>query len=215
MRTENELHSVHFLSAAGLVWRGALKKTTIRIDLLTDIDKLLMVENDIRGEICDTIYRYAKASNKYMEDYDKNKESSYLKYWDVNNLYVWVMSQTFPVYNFKWVEDISEFDQSFTKKFNKKSDEGYFLEVDIQYPENLRNLHNDLPFFQNRIKTEKVEKLVANLHNKNEHVSHIQNLKEALNYGLVLKKVRRAIKFNHKAWLKPCMDINTDLKSKK
>ena len=79
MHTENQLDSAHFLSAAGLVWKEALKKTTIRIDLLTDIDKLLMVEKDIRGEICDTIYRHGKANDKYMEDYDKNKESSYLK----------------------------------------------------------------------------------------------------------------------------------------
>ena len=71
---------------------------------------LLMVEKGIRGAICHSIYQYAKAKNKYMKDYDKNKESSYLKYWDVNNLYGWAMPQKLHVKNFKQDEDISEFD---------------------------------------------------------------------------------------------------------
>ena len=68
-------------------WQAALKKATVKLDLLTDIDMLLMVEKRIRGGICHSIYRYAKANNKYMKYYDKNKESSYIQYWDVNNLY--------------------------------------------------------------------------------------------------------------------------------
>ena len=70
---------------------------------------LLMVEEGIRGGICYAVYRYVKAENKYMKDYDENKESPYLKYWDIDNLYAWAMSQI-PVNNFKCVEDISEFD---------------------------------------------------------------------------------------------------------
>ena len=76
-----------FLSAPELAWQAALKKTKVKLDLLIDIDMLLMVEKGIRGGICHSIYRYAKANNKYMKYYDKNKESSYLQYWDVNNLY--------------------------------------------------------------------------------------------------------------------------------
>ena len=68
---------------------------------------LLMVEKGIRGGICNAIYWYAKADNKYMNDYDKNKESSYLHYWDVNNLYGWAISQKRPVNNFEWIEQIS------------------------------------------------------------------------------------------------------------
>ena len=160
---------------------------------------LLMVEKDIRGGICNAIHRYAKANNKYMKDYDKNKESSYLNYWDVNNLYGWAMSQKLPVNNFEWIKDTSQFNEDFIKNYNEESDEGYFLEVDVQYLEKLHELHNDLPFLPERMKIEKVEKLVANLHDKTEYVIHIRNLKQALNHGLVLKKVHRVIKFNQNA----------------
>ena len=100
------------------------------------------------------------------------------------------------------------------KNCNEESDEGYFFELDVQYLEKLRELHNDLPFLPERMKIEKVEKLVANLHDKTEYVIHIRNLKQALNHGLVLKKVHRVIKFNQNAWLKPFIDMNTDLRKK-
>ena len=173
-----------------------------------------MAEKDIRGRICHVMYSYPKANNKYMKDYDKNKESSYLKYRDVNNLYGWAMSQKLPVHNFEWIEYTSQFNEDFIKDFNEENDKGYFLEVDVQYPEKLHELHNDLPFVQERMKIEKVGKLVANLHDKTECVIHIRNLKEALNQGLVLKKVHRVIKFNQKALLKPYIAINTNLRQK-
>ena len=147
-----------------------------------------------------------------MKDYGKNKESSYLQYWDVNNLYGWAMSQKFSLNNFEWIKDTSQFNEDFIKNYNEESDEGYFLEVDVQYLEKLHELHNDLPFLPERMKIEKVEKLVANLHDKTEYVIHIRNLKQALNHGLVLKKVHRVIKFNQNAWLKPYIDMNTDLR---
>ena len=115
-----------------------------------------MVEKGVRSGICHPIYRYAKANNKYMKDYDKNKESSYLQYWDVNNLYGWAMSQKLPVNNFEWIKDTSQFNEDFIKNYNEESDEGYFLEVDVQYLEKLHELHNDLPFLPERIKIEKV-----------------------------------------------------------
>ena len=140
--------------------------------------------------------------------------SSYIQYWDVINLYVWAMLQKLPVNNFEWIKDTSQFNEDFIKNYNEESDEGYFLEVDVQYLEKLHELHNDLPFLPERMKIEKVEKLVANLHDKTEYVIHIRNLKQALNHGLVLKKVHRVIKFNQNAWLKPYIDMNTDLRKK-
>ena len=125
------------------------------------------------------------------------------------------MSQNSPVNNFKWVKKCSEFDESFMKNYNEESNKGYFFEVDVQYLENLHNLHNDLPFSHERMRFRKCRKLVANLHDKTEYVIHIRNLKQALNRGLVFKKVHRVIKFNQKAWLKPYIDMNTELKKSK
>ena len=168
-----ELDTAKFLSTSRLVWQAALEKTKVKLDLLTNIDMLLMVEKDIRQGICHSVYRYAKANNNYMKDYDKNKESSYLKYWDVNNLYGWAMSQKLPVNNFEWIAFTYKFHEDFIKNYNKESDQWHFLEVDVQYIEKLRELHNDLSFLPERMKTEKVEKLVANLHDKIEYVIHI------------------------------------------
>ena len=96
------LDPVKFLSAPGLAWQAAFKKTEIKLELLTDIDMLSMVEKGTTGGIFHAIHQYAKATNKYMKDYDKNKESPYFKYCNVNNLYYWAMSRKFPVNNFEW-----------------------------------------------------------------------------------------------------------------
>ena len=153
-----------------------------------------MVEKGIRGGICNTIHQYAKA-NKYIKDYDKNKESSNLKYWDVNNLCGWEMSQKLPVNKFELIEETSpQFNEDFIKNYNEECDDWYFLEVDLQYPEKLHELHINLPFLPERKKIKKVEKLVTNLYDKNEYVIHIRNLRQALNHGLILKKVHRVAK---------------------
>ena len=129
-----ELHPAHFLSAPGLAWQAYIKKTKIKLELLTDIDMLLMVEKGIRGGICQAIHRYAKANNKYMNNHDKSIISSFLMYLDANNLCGWAMIQKCPVDGFKWVEDLSQFDGSFIKNYDGNSSNGYFLEVDVKYP---------------------------------------------------------------------------------
>ena len=106
------------------------------------------------------------------------------------------MLKKLPVDNFECIEDTFQFNEDFIKSFNEENDEGYFLEVDFHYPEKLHELHNDLSFLPERMKIEEVEKLANNLHDKTEYVIHIRNLKQALNHGLVLKKVHRVIKFN-------------------
>ena len=208
-----ELDPVKFLSVPGLAWQAALKKTKVKLDLLSDSDMLLMVEKCTRGGICHSIYQYAKANNKYMKDSDKNEELSHIQYQDVNNLYDWAMSQKLSVNNFEWTKDTSQFNEDLIKNYNEESNEGYFLEVHVQYLEQLDELHSDLPFLPEKMKIEKVEKLVANLHN-NEYVIHINIFKKALNYGLVLKKAPRVIKYNENAWLKPYIGMNTDLRKK-
>ena len=133
---------------------------------------LLMTEKGIRGGMCHAICHYAKANNKYMKDYDKNKESLYLKYWDVNNLYGLAMSQKLPVHKFEWTEKTSQFNRDLIENYNDESDEECFLEVDVQYPKKLHKLHNDVRFLSERTEIEKVEKLITNLWNKNECYSH-------------------------------------------
>ena len=164
-----------------------------------------MVDKGIKGEICHSIiYWCVKANNKYyMEDYDKNKESSYIQYWDINNLYDWEMLQKLPVNKFEWIKDTSLFNEYFIKNYNEESDEGYFLGVDVQYLEKLHELHNGLLFLPERMQIGKVEKLVANFYKKTEYVIQIRNLKQALNHGLLFRKVHRVIKFNQSALLKP------------
>ena len=118
---------------------------------ITDADYvLLMIEKGIRGGICHPSHRYAKANNKYMKEYDKNKESSYLQYWNVNNLYGWEMSQKLPVNNFVWIENTSQFNEDFIKNYNEESEEGYFLEVNVQYLKKLDEFYNNLPSLQEK-----------------------------------------------------------------
>ena len=173
---------------------------------------LLMVEEGIRGGICISLHRYAKANNKYMNNYNENEESSYIQYLDANNLYGWAMSQKLLVNNFKWVEDTSKINEDFIKNYYENSKKGYTLEVDVKYPKKLHDLHSDLPFLPKRIKIDECKKLVCDLHNKKKYIVHIKSLKQALNHGLKLKRVHRIIEFNQKAWLKPYIDMNTELR---
>ena len=163
--------------------------------------------------MCQSTHRYAKANNKYMKNYDKKIESSYLTYLDASNLYGWAMSQKLPVNGFKWVNyDLSRFNKDFIKNYSENSDIGYFLEVDLECPKKLFSSHKDLPFLPERKKLEKVEKLVCSIEDKEKYVIHIRALKQALNHGLILKDVHRVIKFNQEAWLKPYIDMNTKLR---
>ena len=122
------------------------------------------------------------------------------------------MSQKLPVNNFKWVEDTSKINEDFIKSYYENSKKGYILEVDVKYPKKLHDLHSDLTFLPKRIKIDKCKKLVCDLHNKKKYVVHIKSLKQALNHGLKLKRVHRIIEFNQKAWLKPYIDMNTELR---
>ena len=146
-----ELDPVHFISLPGLAWQACLKKTGVELELLTDYDMLLMIEEGIRSGICHAVHRYAKANNRYMKDYDENKESSYIQYLDANNLYGAAMSEKFPINGFKWANYISGINEKFVESYNKKnSSKGYILEVDVDYPSKLHKLHSDMPFLPER-----------------------------------------------------------------
>ena len=116
----------HFVSAPGLAWQACLKETEINLELLADINMLLMVEEGIRGRMCQAIYRYAKTNNKFKKNYDKNIKSSYLNYLDINNLYGWAMSEKFSVIGFKWIieKSLSKCNESFIKNYDENSNKG-------------------------------------------------------------------------------------------
>ena len=144
---------------------------------------LLMVENRLRGGICQAIHRLAKANNNYMKNYNEDIISSYLMYLDAKNLYRWAMSQKLTVNGFKWVKNLSQFTESLIRNYDENSDTGYFLKVDTNYPKEMFNLHKDLPFLSERKKVNRVEKLICSIEGKENYGIHVRVLKQALNHG--------------------------------
>ena len=142
----------YFYSAPGLAWQACLKKTDVKLELLTDYQMLLMIEEGIRGGMCQSTHRYAKANNKYMKNYDKSTESSYLTYLDANNLDRWAMSQKLPVNGFMLDKYLSDFSEDVIKNYDENSDVGYFLEVYVEYPKKLWGSHKKLSFLPERKK---------------------------------------------------------------
>ena len=161
-----ELDPAHFLSAPGLARQACLKKTEVKLELLTDVDMLLMIEKGIRGGICHAIHKYATANNKYMKDYNKDEEESFLQYDDANNLYEFARIQSLTFKGFDWVEDLSKIDEDFAKNYNEDSVKGYILKVDVEYPKNLNDLHSDLTCLPKRMKIDKCSKFVCNWYDK-------------------------------------------------
>ena len=174
-----------------------------------------MFERGIRGGITQSVHRWAAANNLYMgSEYDKNKPTKYLQYLDASNLYGWAMSQPLPTGGFHWVEfrkDRSP--KTIVEELVVKKDYGYLLEVDVTYPKELQDYHNDLPFMCAKMKINGVEKLVLNLYYKRKYVIHIKALKQAIDHGLVLERIHRCIEFKQSAWMKEYIDFNTRLRT--
>ena len=161
-----------------------------------------------------------------MNDCDPEKPSAFITYLDMNNLHDWAMSKYLPYGEFEWLENVDKFD---INSINEKSDTGYILEIDLEYPDELHNLHNDYPLAPEKpvvssdmlsgycrkiadkyqIKVGDVKKLTPNLGNKTKYVLHYRNLQLYLSLGMKLTKIHRVLKFKQSDWMKKYIDFNT------
>ena len=210
------LDPVYYYTTPGLAWDACLKMTNINLELLSDLNMLLMFEKGIRGGISMISNRYGKANNKYMgKNFNKNKLSKYLMYLDANNLYGRAMSEKLPTHGFKWLSS-GEMENLFNNQVVQVWEKTpCILEVDLEYPENLHDLHNDYPFCPERVECKNgVEKLIPNLRDKTKYVIHYKNLIQCLKAGLKLKKIHRGIKFIESEWMKPYIEMNANLRTK-
>ena len=137
-----ELDPCHYFSSPGLSWESMLKMTGVKLEKISDIDKYLFIEKGLRGIISYIAKRYTKANNKYINDYDPKKQSTFISYLHMNNLYGWAMSEYLPHERFKWLKHVDEFD---VMPINEKCSIGYLLGVDLEYPDELHELYNDYP----------------------------------------------------------------------
>ena len=208
------LDPAHYYTAPGLAWDAMLKMTGVNLELLSNIDMLLMIEKGIRGGVSMVSNRYGKANNKYMKNFNKKEPSKYLTYLDANNLYGWAMSQKLPVHSFKWMSN-KEIENLFNNQIVQVWEKTpCILEVDLIYPEELHDLHNDYPLCPERVECDNgVKKLIPNLRDKNNYVVHYKTLMQYLSLGMKLKKIHRGIKFIEDDFLKPYIDKNTNLRA--
>ena len=224
-----KLDPCHYFTSPGLSWDAMLKMTDIKLELMTDVDMFQFIEKGLRGGISYIANRYGKANNKYMKDYKKDKPSKYIMYLDANNLYGWAMSQYLPTGGFKWLKQ-NKIDNLDLKKYDKENKKGIILEVDLEYPEKLHDLHNDYPLAPEKVKvtdnmlsnyckkiadkynisTGLVYKLIPTLSKKEKYVLHYRNLQLYIDLGLKLTKIHRVLEFDQSPWLKQYIDYNTE-----
>ena len=224
--TNSGLDPAHYVSSPGLSWDAMQKMTNVKLDLISDVDTQNFIEKGMRGGISTITHRYAQANNKYMKNYDPEKESSYIPYLDANNLYGWAMSQKLPTGDFRWIPSPEYINLD---SYDENSAKGLILEVDLEYPPELHRLHNDYPLAPEKMVVReemlsdysreilgregmtigKVEKLIPNLRDKEKYVLHYRNLQLYLKLGLKLKKIHRALEFSQSKWLEPYIAFNT------
>ena len=224
-----KLDPAHYFSSPGLSWDSMLKMTNVNLELMTDVDMYQFIEKGLRGGISYIANRYGKANNKYMKEYDEKAPSKYIMYLDANNLYGWAMSQYLPTGGFRWLseDEINNFNLG---KYEKDHNNGFIFEVDLGYPKNLHELHNDYPLAPEKVKVQNemlseyckkiankydistglVSKLIPTLKNKKNYVIHYRNLQLYLDLGLKIKKVHRVLEFNQSPWMKKYIDFNTE-----
>ena len=197
------LHLAWYCSAPGRAWDATLKITKVQHELLSDPDMLLMIESGIRSGIATISHCHAFTNNEYMgTEFDPTKDSKFISYLDDNKLYGWAMSKQLPPSGFKWITD----------ELDDWEHVSCTLVVDLEYPEQVHNLHNDYYLAPERVKIKNVEKLISNLNNKSNYVVHYENLKLYESLGFKIIRIHRGIKFKESAWLEEYINLNTKLR---
>lgn len=222
-----KLEPCNYVGVPSLAWDAMLLMTGVELDLLNDSDMYLFFERGIRGGQSVIFEKYAEANNKYMDEYDEDIETSYISYLDANNLYGHAMNRPLPYKDFKWIMGVSSPSDELNgggdgisidkiMNYDENSDIGYTLEVDLEYPKELHDLHNDYPLACERFKPKGslCEKLCGTFYDKKDYVIDIRNLQFYLKKGLILKKINRVVEYKQKRWLKDYIDLNTCLRTK-
>ena len=216
-----ELDPAHYYTSPGLSWDALLKFSKQKLELLSDINMIQFIESGIRGGVSMVSHRHSIANNKYMKNYDPDKEIKSINYLDANNLYGWAMCEPLPIGNFKMYDDSNlatqfEKDKIIERLENWKSSnrKGYIIEVDLEYPKKLHDFHNSYPLAPEKIKIDKVSKLIPNLCDKKNYICHIKNLQLYVGLGLKIKKIHRILEFDQKPWMKGYIEFNTELRKK-
>ena len=224
-----KLDPCHYFTSPGLSCDAMSKITNIKLELMTDIDMFQFIEKGMRGGVSYIANRYGNANNKYMKEYNEKAPSKHITYLDANNLYGWAMSQYLPTGNLKWMTD-KELSKTNLGKYELDSKEGLILEVDLEYPKELHDQHNDYPIAPEKVKVSNnmlsayckkiaekynisiglVRKINPTLRDKKEYVLHYRNLELYLDLDLKIKKIHRVLKFDQSLWLKQYIDFNTE-----
>ena len=224
-----KLDPCHYFTSPGLSWDAMLKMTNIKLELMTDVDMFQFIEKGMRGGVSYIANRHGKANNKYTNEYNEKAPSKYILYLDANNLYGWAMSQYLPAGNFRWMTD-KEINKIDLGKYKADGKKGLILEVDLEYQQELHNLHNDYPVAPEKLNVSNnilsgyckkiaekynisiglVRKLIPTLQDKKEYVLHYRNLQLYMTLSLKVKKVHRVLKFDQSPWLKQYIDFSTE-----
>ena len=226
------LDPAYYITLPNYSWNAFLSLTGVRLQQIHIKEMYEMIENGLRGGMTQCSYKKVEANNKYMnEDYDKSKPSSYISYLDANNLYGLAMCKKLPYDDSKW--HYGRMDEKRVLKYNDDDDTGDILEVDLDYPKELHDLHKDYPlapeimsinenmlsqvqkdihkyYYGKDASDEKTNKLVLNVMDKHKYVLHISELKFYLQHGLSLRKVHRVVSFKQANFLKPFIEFSTE-----
>ena len=209
------LDPAHYISTPSMTWDAFLKSSKVNIDLISNMDMFNMINNGLRGGISCAFNKYCKANNKYLKDYDPNKPSNYIIYLDANNLYGWAMSEKLPLDDFKMIRISEDKQEKFKNEILNHpidSEFGFFVEVDLDYPDELHDLHNDYPLAPERLTIDKQTKLIPNLFDKKKYVCHYRNLQFYVKHGLKIKYIHRLIRFRQECFLRKYIHKNTELR---